>query len=217
MRRFIKPALYAAVVLAFAALGINQIVTRDNDIQLKEVQLKSTTSELKQLQLEYDQNIKKQDDLLHQKNVNEKELEKLRQDNDAKNQRIQELERQVSLKQEAAKVAASVRTGAVAYAAGGNKDSWLAASGIPQDQWGYVDWIVSRESGWQPCAYYPGNNDCSANPVNACGLVQQNPCHKIPGDWRDPVAALKWQYQYVKGRYGGYAQAVAYWQANGHY
>lgn len=216
MERFTKPALVLLVVV-FAALGINNIVSRENTIQLREVQLKSTTSELKQLQLEFDQNIKKQDELLHQKNVNQKELKKLRQDNEKKNQRIQELEQQVSLKQSAAKVAASVDPTPKAYAAGGSKDSWLAASGIPKDQWGYVDYIVSRESGWQPCAYYPGQNDCNARPVNACGLVQQNPCHKIPGDWRDPVAALKWQYQYVKDRYGGYAQAVGYWQANGHY
>lgn len=105
----------------------------------------------------------------------------------------------------------------------GNKASWLAASGIPESQWGLVDWIVSRESGWNPCAYYPGQSDCNANPVNACGLVQQNPCHKIPGDWRDPVAALKWQYNYVcttaKFRpYGPcYQGAVGYWKVHGNY
>lgn len=103
------------------------------------------------------------------------------------------------------------------YTPTGNKDSWLQQSGIPQNLWGYVDFLVSRESGWNPCAFYPGQSDCNAMPVNACGLVQQNPCHKIPGDWRDPVAALKWQWQYVNGRYGGYAQAVEYWQVHRHY
>lgn len=105
----------------------------------------------------------------------------------------------------------------------GNKQTWLAASGIPKSEWGMVDWIVSRESGWNPCAYYPGQSDCNANPVNACGLIQQNPCHKIPGDWRDPVAALKWQYNYVcttaKFRpYGPcYQGAVGYWKVHGNY
>lgn len=103
------------------------------------------------------------------------------------------------------------------YVPSGNKDTWLAASGIPKELWWAVDYIVTRESGWNPCSYYPSQSNCNANPVNACGLVMQNPCHKIPGDWRDPVAALKWQYGYVNNRYGGYVGAVAYWQIHHNY
>ena len=103
-----------------------------------------------------------------------------------------------------------------AFVPSGDKASWLAASGIPEDQWGYVDYIVSRESGWNPCAYYPSTYDCSATPVNACGLVMQNPCNKIAADWRDPVAALQWANGYV-GRYGGWAGAVAHWKSYGNY
>lgn len=99
----------------------------------------------------------------------------------------------------------------------GNKQTWLTASGIPSSEWWAVDWIVSRESGWNPCAYYPGHSNCSASPYGACGLVQQNPCGKIPGRWTDPVAALRWQYQYVTARYGGYAEAVYHWQNYGSY
>lgn len=221
MERLLKPALIA-IVVGFAALGINNIVTTNNQVQLREVQLKSANSELKQLQLDYDQLNLNLDKALHTKQENADEVKKLREQKQKLEKRQQELEQQLSAKREAAKLAAAKTQAAasfsgVAYAAGGNKDSWLAASGIPKGEWGYVDWIVSRESGWDPCAYYPGQSNCNARPVNACGLVQQNPCHKIPGDWRDPVAALKWQYQYVKDRYGGYAQAVSYWQANGHY
>lgn len=99
----------------------------------------------------------------------------------------------------------------------GNQYQWLIDSGIPQQYWRAVDYIVSRESGWNPCAFYPGGNDCNASPTTACGLVQQLPCGKIPGDWRDPVAALKWQYQYVTDKYGGYPQAMQYWMENGNY
>lgn len=218
MKRFIKPLLIVAVLL-FAAAGINNIVSTENKVRFKEVELKSTTSELKQLQLDYDSNLKKQDDLLHEKNVNQAELEKVRQENEQLKQRTQELEKQVSIKREAAIAASRLTTGATAYAAGGNKDTWLAASGIPASEWWAVDYIVSRESGWQPCAYYPSKNDCNANPSSACGLAQSLPCGKQAkyGHWTDPVANLKWQYEYVKGRYGGYPQAVAYWQANRHY
>jgi hypothetical protein len=114
----------------------------------------------------------------------------------------------------------------------GNKETWLAASGIPRDQWQYVDMIVSRESGWNPCAYNPGLSDCSANPTSACGLAQSLPCGKQSkyGHWTDPVANLKWQYEYVHGRYyegspyvpsgmcagygRGYPCAVAFWTKN---
>ena len=98
----------------------------------------------------------------------------------------------------------------------GNKQTWLQASGIPQDQWVYVDYIVSKESGWNPCAYNPSRSDCNANPTSACGLAQSLPCGKQSkyGHWTDPVANLKWQYEYVTNRYGGYAQAHSFWLAN---
>ena len=92
------------------------------------------------------------------------------------------------------------------YTGGGNKDTWMAAAGIPQDQWGYVDSIVSRESGWRPDAVNPNGG--------ACGLAQALPCSKMGPNWSDPVVALKWQYNYVTQRYGGYPQAVAFWNAN---
>ena len=88
----------------------------------------------------------------------------------------------------------------------GDKHSWLAASGIPESEWQYVDFIVSRESGWNPNAVNPSSG--------ACGLGQQLPCGKWPGAWNDPVAALKAQYGYVRARYGGYAGAYSFWLAN---
>jgi resuscitation-promoting factor RpfB len=95
------------------------------------------------------------------------------------------------------------------YQVTGNKQTWLAASGIPSSQWKYVDYIVSKESSWNPSAVNKSSG--------ACGLGQQLPCGKWPGRWNDPVAALKAQYAYVKGRYGGYAQAYAFWVANSWY
>jgi len=108
-------------------------------------------------------------------------------------------------------VVVGTKTQDVAYSGGGSKDDWLAASGIPRDQWGYVDMIVSRESGWNPNAKNPTSG--------ACGLAQSYPCGKQSayGHWTDPVANLKWQHEYVKGRYGGYKQAYDYWQINHSY
>lgn len=88
----------------------------------------------------------------------------------------------------------------------GTKTDWMKQAGIPESQWVYVDYIVSRESSWNPLAV----NSSSG----ACSLAQALPCSKIPGDWRDPVNALRWQFGYVTARYGGYAGAYNFWVAN---
>jgi len=92
------------------------------------------------------------------------------------------------------------------YTGGGSKNDWLAASGIPESDWGYVDYIVSHESGWNP------------NAVNASsgagGLVQALPCGKVAGGCFDPVSNLKWADSYAKGRYGSWAGAYQFWSSN---
>ncbi len=93
------------------------------------------------------------------------------------------------------------------YTGGGSPAEWMAAAGIPESDWGYVDAIVSRESGWNPNA----TNSSSG----ACGLVQALPCSKVPGgNGYDPVANLTWAIGYAHGRYGGWPQAYAFWQDN---
>lgn len=93
------------------------------------------------------------------------------------------------------------------YTGGGSPAEWMAAAGIPESDWGYVDAIVSRESGWNPNA----TNASSG----ACGLVQALPCSKVPGgNGYDPVANLSWAIGYAHGRYGGWEGAYNFWQAN---
>ena len=91
----------------------------------------------------------------------------------------------------------------------GSKSDWLAAAGVPESDWSNADWLVSRESGWNPNAL----NSSSG----ACGLAQALPCSKIGEDWNDPVVALKWMYNYVNSRYGGFAGAVEHSQNFGWY
>ena len=88
----------------------------------------------------------------------------------------------------------------------GTKYDWMRAAGIPENQWQYVDYIVSKESSWNPNA----KNRSSG----ACGLAQAYPCSKLGPNWNDPVVALRWQYNYVNKRYGGYAGAYKFWRAN---
>ena len=95
------------------------------------------------------------------------------------------------------------------YTGGGTKTEWLGASSIPQDQWGYADWLVQKESGWNPNAVNRSSG--------ACGLAQALPCSKVPGDPHNPVNSLNWMNGYVKGRYGSWANAVAHSKAKGWY
>jgi len=91
------------------------------------------------------------------------------------------------------------------YSGGGTKTEWLAASNIPEESWGYADFMVSRESGWNPNAINKSSG--------ACGLAQALPCSKVPGNPMNPVDSLNWMNGYVNGRYGGWQGAYNFWQA----
>lgn len=92
------------------------------------------------------------------------------------------------------------------YTGGGAPAEWMAAAGIAQGDWQYVDYIVSRESGWNPNA----TNSSSG----ACGLVQALPCSKVPGNGYNPVDNLRWATGYATGRYGSWAGAYNFWVNN---
>jgi uncharacterized protein YabE (DUF348 family) len=98
----------------------------------------------------------------------------------------------------------------------GSHEDWMRMAGISESDFGYVNYIVSHESGWNP------------NSVNrksgACGLGQQYPCGKWAGAWNDPIAALKAMSSYVCSKkfavYGSsscWANAYSYWQDHGNY
>jgi len=100
----------------------------------------------------------------------------------------------------------SGNAGPLYYSGGGAPAEWMAAAGIASGDWGYVDYIVSRESGWNPNA----TNSSSG----ACGLAQAYPCDKVPGNGYDPVDNLRWANGYAVGRYGSWGAAQAFWSAN---
>ena len=221
MKRKLLFTVLAVLITAFTGLAIYGAIHNQQVIHSKNIQIESKTFKLQKLETEFkklntDYQAEKENHTLDAQK--EKEYQ----------ERIQKLEQEykaleVSKANEKAEQArlAQVSLTPKASAAGnrtitGDKASWLAASGIPESDWWAVDSIVSRESGWKPCAYNPGRNDCNANPTSACGLAQALPCGKQAkyGHWTDPVANLKWQHEYVTARYGGYPQAVAFWNSN---
>lgn len=92
------------------------------------------------------------------------------------------------------------------YRGGGSPEAWMTAAGIAPSDWGYVDYIATRESGWNPNATNPTSG--------ACGLIQAYPCSKVPGSGYNPVDNLTWANGYAVGRYGSWANAYAFWTAN---
>lgn len=91
------------------------------------------------------------------------------------------------------------------YTGGGSKTDWLSASNIAPENWGYADFLVQKESGWNPNAVNKSSG--------ACGLAQALPCSKLGPNWSNPVVALNWMNDYVS-RYGGWEGAYNFWVAH---
>lgn len=86
-------------------------------------------------------------------------------------------------------------------------------------QWRAFDRIITPESGWDPCAVYPGRHDCGYSGGNSCGLAQRNPC---PGWmrgrlWETRYGQVRDAIAYMAGRYGSPVSALAFRRANGWY
>lgn len=101
-------------------------------------------------------------------------------------------------------------TGVIAPAnISGSKIDWMRAAGIDPSQYGYVDSIIARESGWDPAAV-------SAN--RCIGLGQRCSAEVLIAEcpaWQsDPVCQLGHFNAYAVGRYGSWQGAYSFWQAN---
>lgn len=103
----------------------------------------------------------------------------------------------------------------------GNKTEVMAAAGIASSDFGYVDYIVSHESGWcytkaQGETYCPAQPDNPYTP-NGYGLCQATPGYKMStagGDWAtNPVTQLRWCSGYAASRYGSWYAAYSHWLA----
>lgn len=192
IKHFLKVCVTGVVLLAALALFIAPRAVADTNKNVNGgVDVTSTLHNLKQKSWE---NVV--DPQLARRN--EQEVKRVAEENAAKEAR----------KAEEARVVASQPVAAPSPppSQGGSKEAWMAAAGIPQNLWGAVDSIVSRESGWNPNAVNRSSG--------ACGLGQQLPCGKWAGAWNDPVAALVAMTGYVNARYGGWAGAVSFWSSH---
>ena len=105
---------------------------------------------------------------------------------------------------------ASPTSSAPAFTPSGSKADWMRAASISDADFGYVDYIISHESGWN---YHAVNRSSGAY-----GLPQSLPAGKLASagaDWRDnPVTQLRWANNYAVGRYGSWEAAYRFWVTN---
>lgn len=82
----------------------------------------------------------------------------------------------------------------------------MGLAGIAPGDYTYVDYIVSKESNWNPNAQ---------NASGAYGLCQALPGSKMASagsDWAtNPVTQLRWCNGYAVGKYGSWSAAYSFW------
>lgn len=103
----------------------------------------------------------------------------------------------------------------------------MAEAGISPADYAYVDYIVSRESGWCPTKWQGEYGGCPAYhgaPTSSSvgyGLCQATPGYKMSSagsDWAtNPITQLEWCNGYAVGRYGSWAAAKAHWASHGNW
>jgi hypothetical protein len=90
----------------------------------------------------------------------------------------------------------------------GSHSDWMRAAGIAESDFGYVDYIISHESGWSCTKWNRAGS-------GAYGLGQAYPATKMAAFGSDymtnPVTQLRWANAYATGRYGSWANAYAHW------
>ena len=88
----------------------------------------------------------------------------------------------------------------------------LPARGWGPDQFGCLNSIWVRESGW---------NELAGHPASAYGIPQADPGSKMAAEgseWlTNPQTQIRWGEDYIRSRYGTPCQAWAYWQARRYY
>jgi hypothetical protein len=82
-----------------------------------------------------------------------------------------------------------------------------------------IDGVIRQESGWDPCAHFPGvHGDCGYTGDAACGVPQAVPCSKLRNTWCGVSTLgacsanlqIRWLLRYIDQRYGSPAAFAAH-------
>ncbi len=93
----------------------------------------------------------------------------------------------------------------------GSHQDWMRQAGIRESDFGFVEFIISHESGWGHLKWNYGGS-------GAYGLCQALPARKMASAGADymtnPITQLRWCNGYAVGRYGSWANAYQFWTKN---
>jgi hypothetical protein len=205
-----KPKITYVVValnlLLFIGLCVNNVNNSKHKLQINTIKLKSTEAQLIELNAQYDELLKSQTHNQAEKEQQLKKIQELENEKKRLESELQAKRQQYLAQSQKLNTAAQNASGTQKVQAAGSKLEWLKASGIPESEWQYVDYIISKESGWNPLA----RNASSG----AGGLPQALPYSKTGCAWGDAVCQLKWANSYAISRYGSWARAYNFWVSN---
>lgn len=106
-------------------------------------------------------------------------------------------------------IAQEVKVGMKLNLPAGSHEDWMRAAGISAGDYGYVNYIISHESGWRPNAtngkYWGLYQTSKARLTGDCGSNWVN----------DPVCQLRSATKYATSRYGSWSNAYNRWRAQG--
>lgn len=193
--KYIKEILASVVILGFSILAIHGIVSTQNKMQLRDVQLKSSSTQLKSLQLQYEVLDKNLDNQLKQKDVNQEKVQQLQDEKSKLEQEKQSLEVQLQ-----AKLNAKSKTSQVA--------SSLLSAG--QGTAGAVEGCGDNEMARYIYMHESGCNPSATNAGGCRGIGQACPGSKLPCG-ADYVCQNAYFTNYANQRYGGWAGAYEFW------
>jgi len=195
MKTKILATLAVLSLLGIAILGLRHIKNLDNQIQLKQIQLKDNSARLKLLDSKYIELNKE----LEAKDVDKAKVEQQLKDLQIERDKLQadlQAKKEQKAKDLAVRTTQAVGAPQTAQAASGNCQSWMAQAGVPNST--AANELIRRESGCNPYAVNKSSG--------ACGIPQNiNGCTTY-----DPVEQLKWMQSYIVRRYSTWENAVAF-------
>ena len=202
---FILPLI--SLVLVGAKSGEHQ-----DKLRVQKLEITTLTQKVERTEAETFRANEYYKNLLNNKEATDQQLQEALKKIQQKEQEVQNLKSQVQAKadsQQPKNTAYAAKLEPKPVSVTGNKLEWLKASSIPQSEWALVDWLVTRESSWNPKAQNPKST--------AYGLK-----HFLNSTWAgvgcvkssDPVYQLNCGHKYVMARYGSWQAAKAFWAAH---
>lgn len=217
IRKLALPVIGCIVGLLTLGSGTAYLIKQHTELVDKSAQLQTLQNDYEELTQEHHATIEQLDVVTEEKQVLEdkaqilqtqnKELEEskneLEQQKGQLEQQNADLERQLQAKRESQN-----QQSVVASAPSGTCTDWISQAGVSDVSNAY--WLIMKESGCRV--------DATNASSGAYGIPQALPGSKMASagaDWQtNPITQIRWMDSYVNGRYGGWAQAVAFWQTN---